>query len=200
MPQRTPLKLLYCGNIGKKQGLLELCQHMRTLDINFHFQIRGGGGECQAMKSWVENNLDPRFEYAGLLPEFDFVKAIHAADWFVVPEKAGSACSFLPSKVIPSISVGTPILAIADPAGPLGREVLEHEIGIVVPWPQLDELANRIARFSQKPAQFTQLQSNCGQRAGFYSREQAIDRLESLLLACTPTTGPSGFGMGSSNC
>ena len=180
---RTPLKLLYCGNIGKKQGLLELCQRLSTLDFNFQFQIRGGGGECEAVRSWVENSLDARFEFAGLLPEADFVRAIHAADWLVVPEKAGSTCSFLPSKVIPSISVGTPILAVADPAGPLGREVLEYGIGLVVPWPQLHELPSRLARFSHDPAQFTQLQVNCGERAGFYRREQAIDRMESLLLA-----------------
>lgn len=178
-----PLKLLYCGTIGKKQGLLEFCQKIKTYDINFRFQIQGSGGEASAVSQWLKANEDQRFYFSGLLPEADFVQALHAADWFVVPEKSGAGFSFLPSKLIPSVSVGTPVLAISDRTGPLGQEVAEHKVGVVMEWSQLDQLPAQLSRFRQEPDRFNRLQQNCLQRARAFSREHAIDQIEELLLA-----------------
>ena len=181
-PPHHPTKLLYCGTIGKKQGLLEFCRKLKTLDIDFRFQIHGGGGESEAVRRWVEASGDVRFDFAALLPEPEFVQAIHAADWFVVPEKPQSGFSFFPSKLIPCMSVGTPVLAICDRAGSLGREVTEHELGILVEWSRLDQLPAQFARYCRNPSLFTTLQKNCLRRAQAYDRDDALERLEHLLL------------------
>lgn len=183
-PPHRPLKLLYCGTIGKKQGLLDFCERIRSLKMEFQFQIRGAGSEAEAIKKWVEVGQDTRFEFGELLPESEFVRAIHAADWFVVPEKSGAGCSFLPSKIIPSISAGTPILAISDRSGPLGREVIQNGVGMVVEWSHLNQLPSALAEFALEPARFETLQKNCMEHAKLYNRDHAIDRLELLLLAC----------------
>jgi glycosyltransferase involved in cell wall biosynthesis len=180
---RKPVELLYCGTIGKKQGLKEFCQGIASCDLDFHFQIRGEGSEANAVRRWVEGSGDARFEFAGLLPEAEFVRAIHEADWFVISEKQGAGFSFLPSKLIPCISAGTPVLAISDSTSPLGREVSSHGIGVNVEWSELDRIPNELIALEQDPEQFTQLQERCLIHASAYNRDTAINRLENLLLA-----------------
>ena len=182
----APLKLLYCGTIGKKQGLLDFCQRLKSSDIDFRFQIRGSGGEASAVRAWLQSNEDRRFDFSGLLPEEEFVKALHAADWFVVPEKTGSGVSFLPSKLIPCISTGTPVLAISDRTGPLGREVSDHNVGVVVQWSQLNQLSSELNRFCQDRESFCRLQRNCLQRAKSFSRDRALEQIQELLRPSSP--------------
>jgi hypothetical protein len=181
-PPHTPLRLLYCGTIGKKQGLLELCRRLSRFDLDFRFQIQGAGSEAHTVRDWVAGSGDRRFQFGELLPEADFVSAVHQADWFVISETPGAGFSFLPSKLIPSISLGTPVLAIADSTGPLGREVSQATVGLNVPWSQLDQLPDRLRPYQQAPEQFFQLQRNCLRHAEAYDRDAAIDRLQDLLL------------------
>lgn len=182
-PQHVP-QLLYSGNIGKKQGLLDFCQAIGDHDFDFRFRIRGNGGEARAVEQWVKDRADARFDFGELLPESRFVQAVGEADWFVIPEKSGSGSSFLPSKLIPSVSVGTPVIAVCDKTGPLGREVNENELGLVVEWPELARLTPRLGEFAENPERFGNLQRSCLRRAKIYSRDHAIDRLEDLLRDC----------------
>jgi colanic acid biosynthesis glycosyl transferase WcaI len=181
-PRKT-VKLLYCGTIGKKQGLRKFCQAISSYDFDFHFRIHGEGGAAAEVRNWVKRSGDTRFEFSGLLPEADFVRAIHDADWFVISEKQGAGFSFLPSKLIPCISVGTPVLAISDSTSPLGREVSNNGIGISLEWSQLDELPGQVIELGQAPERFTRLQESCLSHAKVYCREEAIDRMEKSLLA-----------------
>ena len=198
LPQR-PIKLMYCGTIGKKQGLPRFCQALASCDLEFHFQIRGEGAEADAVAKWVEASNDARFEFGGLLPESDFVRAIHDADWFVISEKQGAEFSFLPSKLIPSISIGTPVVAICDESSPLGREVSDNQIGVHLRWSQIAELANRLNEFERAPEQFIQLQERCLRRATSYRRDVAISRMEELLFACTSVRGSNNGQVGQDN-
>lgn len=178
---RNPIRLFYSGTIGKKQGLLEFCKRLKEFGFDYRFKIRGSGGEVRELRSWVEAVGDPRFEFAGLLPEDEFVRSIHESDWFVISERSSAGCSFLPSKLIPSVSIGTPVLAVSDRAGPLGQEVSRANIGIVVEWAQLDTLPSKLESYRRRPEDFTTLQSNCRRNAGVHEREQAISRIESLM-------------------
>ncbi len=65
-PQPTT-KLLYCGTVGKKQGLLEFCQLLSQSDGEFDFEIRGEGGEAGAVRQWVESSGDRRFRFDTLV-------------------------------------------------------------------------------------------------------------------------------------
>lgn len=180
-PCHSPLKLFYSGTIGKKQGLLEFCRRLKTFDFNYRFQIRGDGGEAGALNDWMRTSTDPRFEFAGLLPEAEFVKAIHDSDWFVISERPGAGSSFLPSKIIPGVSIGTPILAVSDKSGPLGREVTRAKVGMVVEWSELDSLAVKLEKYRRIPEDFKTLQENCRRNAGVYDRNGAILRIERLI-------------------
>ena len=179
-PNTTP-KLLYCGTIGKKQGLLEFCEMLSKSDGEFQFQIRGEGSEAAAVRRWVESSGDRRFEFDTLVSQSEFAQAIHAADWFVIPQKSSVGCSFFPSKLIPSIVIGTPILAISEDSGPLGHEISQHGLGLVVPWSRVDGVADELDAFRRAPEKYVELRKNCIRRAVAFDRELAIDNFEELL-------------------
>ncbi len=177
-----PLQLLYCGTIGKKQDLLEFCRQLHRCQLEFRFQIHGHGGEAPTLQRWLDETQDRRFHFGQLLSDTEFISAIHRADWFVIPQKSGAGNSFFPSKLIPSIFVGTPILAISDHSGPLIDEVLEHQLGIVVKWSDLDRLTAKLSAAGENTTTFHDLQRNCLSRAQAYHRDHAIDQIERLLL------------------
>jgi hypothetical protein len=176
-----PLKLLYCGTIGRKQGLTQLCEAIHQSDLDCRFEIRGEGGEAATVEQWVKNTGDPRFQFGSLMPEDEFVRAIHDADWFVISETHGAGSSFLPSKLIPSISIRTPILAIADATGPLGSEMRTYGLGVHLEWTEVETMASRLRNYERNPAAYVELQRNCEKRAASYSRQPALDRMEELI-------------------
>lgn len=179
-PSNGTVKLLYCGTIGKKQGLLDFCKQLQRCPRPFDFEIRGEGSEAAPIRRWIEQVADTRFQFGGLLPEQEFVERIHGADWFVISETANAGFSFLPSKLIPCISVGTPVLAIAGDSSPLAHEVTNCGLGHVVPWPQLGQLAEREDIW--QATNLAQLQQRCLKRAAELDRETTIDHVEQLLL------------------
>ncbi|MCA9192631.1 MAG: glycosyltransferase [Planctomycetales bacterium] len=179
---RAAPRLLYCGTIGKKQGLLELCQALSSKENEFELAIHGEGSEARTVQSWVNESQDTRYNFGSLLSELGFVDAIHNSDWFVIPQKSGVGSAFFPSKLIPCISIGTPIIAITDGVGPLAEEVNENQLGLVIPWPEVATIPQRLAEVSNDLASYKRLQENCLKRARVYDRSGAIERIESLLL------------------
>jgi colanic acid biosynthesis glycosyl transferase WcaI len=174
-----PVRLLYAGNIGKKQGLLEFCRNLAGTSLNFQFRIHGNGGEADAIKTWGAAQSDARFSFGEFLDEPGFLNALHDCDVFVISEKPDSGASFIPSKLIPAIATGTPIFAKCDRSGPLGREIEEANLGMMIE--RDDELEPALAKISEDNAQFVQFQKNCLQRAQTYRRDFAISRFQTLL-------------------
>ena len=177
---RNPLRLLYAGNIGKKQGLLAFCQALATTDAAFHFTICGDGSERATIERFCQGCRDKRFEMRPFLDEKEFVRALQDTDMFVITEKSGSGASFIPSKLIPSIATGTPVLAICDKSGPLGREMEEAGLGLRMDWILLSELANVLKRLQSDTEVFRKYQVNALQHARRYSREYAVQRFVEL--------------------
>lgn len=182
-PAARPIRLLYAGNIGKKQGLLEFCQRFSQMHSPFHLRIAGDGGEAAAVGAWIGKRADERFSFGEFLDEQGFARALFESDLFVITERPGSGASFIPSKLIPCIATGTPIIAVCDASGPLGREVAEHGLGFVVEWGQIECLPAVLESFSSQPGLLAQIQARCLAHARHYQRETAIGRFDTLLRA-----------------
>jgi len=187
-PVGDPLKLLYAGNIGKKQGLIEFCKVLAATPINFHFRIQGNGGEAEAIKQWVAETGDARFQFGEFLDEKGFVGALFEADLFVITEKAGVGASFIPSKLIPCIATGTPVLCVCDRDGPLGTEVKQHNLGFCMPWPEIDSLGDKLARITSESSMIPSMQQNAVDRSQCYTREAVIGTIENELGQMLPVT------------
>lgn len=182
-PASEPVKFLYAGNIGKKQGLLEFCQRLQEADLQFQFKIHGNGGEAHAIRDWVASVGDPRFEFGEFLDERGFVGALMNADVFVITEKPGVGASFIPSKLIPCIATATPVLCVCDAEGPLGQEVNAHGLGMVVEWSEYEQLIPRLTEVINSTEKFNSLQQNAYRRAQTYGRNPVIELVERELAA-----------------
>lgn len=180
-PTSKPIKLLYGGNIGKKQGLLEFCQRLAQTDLKFDFVIHGNGGEAHAIRDWIANAGDGRFRFGEFLDEPGFVGALFDSDLFVITEKSGVGASFIPSKLIPCIATGTPVMCVCDQEGPLGLEVAQHDLGIAAPWGEIERLLDELQQLAANADRYQQLQENVLTRAQAYSRGPVIDFVEQEL-------------------
>lgn len=182
-------RLLYSGNIGTKQDLLRLCESLHRSPVPFRFRIQGAGGMAPVVRSWVETSGDDRFEFGDLTDEAGLAAALRAADLFVVTETEGAGGSFIPSKLLPAMAAGTPVLAVCDADSPFGREMEESGIGPVFRWSGIDGIPALLTDLSERPDVFDRWRAACRDRSLRYDAGRIIDEYARLLsrLAARPT-------------
>jgi colanic acid biosynthesis glycosyl transferase WcaI len=188
-PLGQPVRLFYSGNIGSKQGLLDFCKILMKSSAPFCFRIHGGGGGAAEVRDWVASCGDSRFWFGPLVEESGFVQAMHDSDLFVITERPENRAAFYPSKTIPAMASGTPILAISSPESPLGREVRDEGLGPWFSWDDCGTAGELLAALGSRQGQFTQWQQNAIRRGGFFERERCLDLIEQTLtdLILDPT-------------
>ena len=176
-----PVRLFYSGNIGTKQGLLEFCRVLHQSAARFAFRIHGDGGAADGLRQWVAGCGDTRFAIGPLLDEPGFARAMHESDLVVITEKAGSGASFFPSKAIPAMASGTPILAVSDPTSPLGVEMRRAAPGPWFGWPEVGAIAGLLERLADAPDGLTAWQRAALGRAAHFERERCLDQYQAAL-------------------
>jgi len=184
-----PVQLLYAGNIGAKQGLLRFCTVLQRSSASFQFRIQGNGGGAEALRTWILRTGDARFHFGPFLDEAGFARALHEADFFIIPEKPGSGDSFIPSKLIPGMASGTPILAVCDAQSPLGQEMHTAQPGPWFPWTAVDTISLLMQNVANDRARYLLWQANALQHARSYDREHVIDRFAATLRALAEQKG-----------
>ncbi len=170
----SPVRLLYSGNLGAKQHLLELCRILHRSDAPFAFRIQAEGSGAGALRKWADETGDERFDVRGLSDEQELARALCEADFAVIPERPGTGGSFLPSKLIPALASGTPVLAVCDADSPLGAEMTAHRPGPLYAWPEAKNLPALLASVDKEA--YAAWRANAAGRAAFYSRERILDR------------------------
>ena len=176
-----PIRLLYAGNIGAKQGLLDFCKLLHERQVAFDFRIHGEGAVASEVRDWVHKSGDGRFSFRPLLDEAGFVHALHETDLCVITEKSGSGASFFPSKAAAGMATGTPTLAISDPDSPLGREVRGYNLGPWLPWDSGLMVSELLASLPGRAEEFVTWQANALRRSRYYDRGRCLDLVEALL-------------------
>lgn len=178
---RSPVQLLYAGNIGTKQGLLDFCEVLRESDSAFSFRIQGEGGVAGQVRDWVSSVADSRFTFGPLMEEPAFVRALHETDFFVVTEKSGSGASFFPSKMVPCMASGTPSLVVCDPESPLGHEASLGSFGPWFDWENVGEAPGLLDSMQGRGEEFRAWQRAALQRSLVNDRERCLDLIERTL-------------------
>jgi colanic acid biosynthesis glycosyl transferase WcaI len=178
--------ILYAGNIGRKQGMVEFCKRMSAMDFDFALRIFGEGGEARHLGEMLALRADRRISLGKFLPEEVFVEELYGADLFVITETADVGASFLPSKLIPCIATGTPVLAICDRSGPLGTEVSTYGLGWVVPWQDIPILPRLLIETPVGSPPYRQMAEACLCRANAFRREAALRVFESEVEQLLP--------------
>jgi len=176
-----PLQLLYAGNIGRKQNLVALCEALHATSLKFAFRICGSGAGAKGVETWVNERRDARFSFEPILPEAEFARALTFSDYYVITESAAVGGSFIPSKLIPALMAGTPILGVCDRDSPLGEELRAAEPGLHLTWDVISEVSERLEAVS--PATYARWAANAERRAELYDRERLINRIAALVTA-----------------
>ena len=176
---RQPATLLYAGNVGVKQGLPDFIDVFSACDGTWKLQIHGGGADVERLLVHAANV--PSVTIGGVLDEPEYVDALRTATACLVTQKAGVGANFLPSKLLPALATGTPVLAVCDSASPLGKEVLEGGFGEVVEPGDLSNLTAVLRRWHDDPRLLAEMSIRSKARAALYSRDRILSLYEQEL-------------------
>lgn len=186
--RRRPVRMLYAGNIGRKQGLDRIVQFLADTHHPFEFEVCGTGAGAPDLDQVFPTD-DHRFRRRPFLHESEFLERLQWADVFVVPELPSDAPSFLPSKLLPSVATGTPILSVVGENSALLEELTTHRTGRAVSWDRLDDVVSAASalrsgmRGDALPAALTA-------RTKQQSSAAALDHAERLLTSLVTPSQP----------
>lgn len=190
-----PLRLLYAGNIGMKQALLDFCRELaQDSETPFEMHIYGDGAAMTELREWIRVTNDSRFHIGPFLEEAAFAEELRRCDYFVITERSGAGASFLPSKLIPALAAGRPILAYCDAGSPLGLEVSQHALGLRVSRGQLADAVRLASMTRASLTDYELVRARCRRHLTLnYDRGEALMNCEALLqsLVHTRSTRPS---------
>jgi colanic acid biosynthesis glycosyl transferase WcaI len=179
-PQRRKERLLfYGGNLGVKQGLPDFLNDFQATQSDWCLDIHGGGAEAERLRSVVRTKS--RVTIGGTLEEAAYITALRETSACLITQRPGVGANFLPSKLLPALATGTPVLAICDPASPLGREVHAGGFGTVVAPGDSDALAGVLHAWGKSPELLAGMSSKARARAVSYSRERILPLYEQEL-------------------
>jgi colanic acid biosynthesis glycosyl transferase WcaI len=181
--ERKPLTLFYAGNLGVKQGLPTFLNDFRTAKPSWTLQIHGDGAERARLADEVSRT--PNCSLGPVLDESDYVTALRTTSACLITQCPGVGSNFLPSKLLPALATGTPVLAVCDRSSPLGREVNEGGFGEVVAPGDVAQLAQLLRRWETEPSLLSEMQQRAKSRSKIFHRDQILPLYERELLALT---------------
>lgn len=191
-PQREISELFYSGNLGIKQGLPEVVDTFAQIHQqvpSWRLTIHGGGADLTRLQSRIQNLS---FIQTGpVLSEDDYVKKLLAVSACLIAQKEGVGANFLPSKLLPALASGTPVLAVCSQDSPLGQEVLEGGFGEVIPPGDSQALAEVLQRWLESPQTIAGLSQRASTRSARYRRSAILQRYEQeIAQMCTQSKRP----------
>lgn len=147
--------VLYSGNMGHKQGLENVIEAARHLQIQakIHFVLCGAG----ALRSDLESDAKglPNVQFLPLQPLEELNQLLNIADIHILPQRADAADLVMPSKLSGILASGKAVIATADS----GTEVAEivGRLGVVVPPQDALALADAILGLADDPERMRSL-------------------------------------------
>jgi colanic acid biosynthesis glycosyl transferase WcaI len=175
--------LLYAGNLGVKQGLPDFLGQFRAAggaNLGWQLEIHGGGAERSRIAAEIEHT--PGCRLGPVLDEPDYVAQLRAATACVVTQRPGMGANFLPSKLLPALAAGTPVLAVCEPTSPLGEEVIEGGFGEVVMPKDHAALGRTLRKWQEEPSLLCEMSIRATRRSELYRRDRILALYEQELL------------------
>lgn len=164
---------LHTGNMGEKQGLLNLIDatsHLRDLS-RFRITLMGEGSQRPLIEAAVEGQQLSNVKLLPLQPAELFHRLLGAADALVVNQCANVVDSVAPSKLLSYMAAGRPVVAAVNEHSVAARLVRESGGGVVVPAEDPPALALALEHLSNDP----DMRSALG-RAGREYVERTFDK------------------------
>jgi len=187
-----PLRILYCGNLGRMHETETLLGAMRLgLPEGVIMEFRGNGTGFRKMEAAVRSlGLGPSVTFGPNLPEVDWVRAMTAADIGLATMMPGAEGLVMPSKTYSALAAGQAILAVCPAKSDLADTVLRHECGWLVEPGDAEGLSNVLALMVSDPREVLRRRLR-GWQAGqdTYDQRALVAKWVSVLdSALRPTT------------
>ncbi len=178
-PSRRERTLLYSGNLGVKQGLPDFIETFTKAAGEWSLQIHGGGAEREKLIESARGMACITVE--GVLDEGDYVRELLTCSVCLVTQMPGVGANFLPSKLLPALAAGTPVLAVCEAGTPLALEVSNGQFGEVVSPGDAEALRDVLDRWSSDPHLLRELGANALKWSLRYEREVILPQYEAAL-------------------
>jgi colanic acid biosynthesis glycosyl transferase WcaI len=166
--------LFYSGNLGVKQGLPDFVTTFGISNHGWRLQVNGGGAESTVLKASVGQL--PNVSIGPLLTEGEYFDRISSASAALITQRTGASANFMPSKVLPALATGTPVLAVCDHDSPLANEVRAGDFGRVIPFGDRTALEKVLTEWNVRPLELQRLGRNALAWSERFSRETILSR------------------------
>lgn len=177
--ERAPRRFFYSGNLGVKQGLADFVADFESFSHDWTFHIHGDGANRDLLLSAIK---DPsRVELKPVLAEADYAKALLECSACVITQAGDVGANFLPSKLLPALIAGTPVLAVCDAGSPLAVEVTRGEFGVVIPPKDVEALKATISRWTESPETLKKYSQNALIWAQQFDRAKILDQFRAEI-------------------
>jgi colanic acid biosynthesis glycosyl transferase WcaI len=188
---RAGVKVLYSGNLGRKQGLgqvVELARELADRRLDIEIVLRGDGNQAGELLAEIRRLGLTNIQLAELQPNEALGTALAAGDIHLVPQRPDAAAFAVPSKVFNIMAVGRPFVATALPDSVLWR--LQHQSGafLCVPPDDPTSFAEAVIRLADDG----RLRQELGRRGrefveAHYAKPRIlghlVDRLDAIVAA-----------------
>lgn len=137
-----PPRVLYSGNLGKKQGLgqvIALAEELQQKRPEIEIIIRGAGNQADTILAEIAARGLKNIRVTDLLPQEQLSQGLAEGDIHLVPQDPEAAEFAVPSKIFNVMAAGRPFIATARPGSPLW--LLQEESGAFLCSPPHDAAA-----------------------------------------------------------
>ena len=188
---RSSVKVLYSGNLGRKQGLgqvVALARELAERRMDIEIVLRGDGNQAGELLEQIKNLGLTNIHLAELQPNEALGTALAAGDIHLVPQRPDAAAFAVPSKVFNIMAVGRPFVATALPDSVLWRLQRQSGAFLCVPPDDPPTFAEAVIRLADD----NRLRQELGRRGrefveAHYAKPRIlghlVDRLDAIVAA-----------------
>jgi colanic acid biosynthesis glycosyl transferase WcaI len=143
--------ILHTGNMGKKQGLLNVVRaaELSQKEESVQWTLVGDGEERAALEQQIHRCAARNIRMLPLQPAGALAEMYSTADLLLLNQKAAVQEAVIPSKLLTYMAAGRPILAAASEKSEAAKLIRRGECGLVVP-PEKPEALVESALFLQR--------------------------------------------------
>jgi colanic acid biosynthesis glycosyl transferase WcaI len=160
---RPGVKVLYSGNLGRKQGLSQvvaMAEQLAARRPEIEIVLRGNGNQVQELIAEIARRQLDNVRLAELQPNEGLATALAAGDIHLVPQNPQAAAFAVPSKVYNIMAVGRPFVATALPDSTLWHLQRQSGAFLCVPPDEPLSFAEAVLKLADDP----QLRRELGRR------------------------------------
>ena len=160
---RAAVKVLYSGNLGRKQGLgqvVEMAEQLAQRRPEIEIVLRGNGNQAQDLVAEIARRGLGNVRLAELQPNDSLATALASGDIHLVPQNPQAAAFAVPSKVYNIMAVGRPFVATALPDSTLWQLQKQSGAFLCVPPNEPLSFAEAVMKLADDP----QLRLELGRR------------------------------------